>query len=263
VVEQFGFEDGISQPLMIQQDIDKEIAERGSTHWDPSAPLSLALTPEPGAAGNYGSFMVFRKLEQNVKGFWTSVEQLSAASGIALDKSGALAVGRFQDGTPLLPTKIIQPGAALNDFHYDQDPNAIQCPFHAHIRKTNPRGDVPRKLGAPAAFERSRRIVRRGITYGNRPDIGQPAGGARPETGAGLLFMCFQSNLDQFAIQQEGSDANGFIVDDTGVDAVIGQNSAPVAQTWPGNIKHTMANFVKMLGGEYFFAPSINFLTSL
>lgn len=150
-----------------------------------------------------------------------------------------------------------------NDFHYDQDPKAAKRPFHAHIRKTNPRGDVPPILGTPAVFERARRVIKRGITYGNRPnmDIGTTA--EHPDKGVGLLFMCFQSNLDQFAIQQEGSDLNDFVKEGVGIDAVIGQNHNPVAQIWPSNVKHTMANFVKMLGGEYFFAPSISFLKSL
>jgi hypothetical protein len=44
---------------------------------------------------------------------------------------------------------------------------------------------------------------------------------------------------------------------------VIGHNPAPLPQTWPstGTTTFTMANFVTMLGGEYFFAPSIAFLT--
>lgn len=263
VVEHFGFQDGISQPLMIKQDIDKEIAERGSAHWDPSAALSLALVEEPAAPGHYGSFMVFRKLEQNVKGFWESVEELSGKTGMSADESAALAVGRAQDGIPLLPAPVMVAGADPNDFHYDQDEKGLICPYHAHIRKTNPRGDVPRNLPPPKEFELARRVIRRGITYGARPDINQPAGGARPEKEVGLLFMCFQSNLDQFVIQQDGSDSNDFIVNDVGPDATIGHMSQPKPQNWPGNIKHTMANFVKLKGGEYFFAPSIGFLTGL
>ena len=269
-VEQFGFQDGVSQPLMIKQDIDREIMERGNTHWDPSAALSLALVEEPAAPGNYGSFMVFRKLEQNVKAFWESVEELAGKINKSVDESATLAVGRSQDGMPLVPTSVVVAGADPNDFHYDQDPKALQCPYHAHIRKTNPRGDVPRIIPShpPAEFERARRVIRRGITYGERPDINQPAGGARPEKNVGLLFMCFQSNLDQFAIQQDGSDVDSFITKDVGLDATIGQSRAdvlpiPVPQTWPGGVKHNMANFVTLKGGEYFFAPSISFLTTL
>lgn len=43
VVEHFGFQDGISQPIMIQQDLDEEISKRGGSHWDPGAPRALAL----------------------------------------------------------------------------------------------------------------------------------------------------------------------------------------------------------------------------
>ncbi|WP_375412839.1 Dyp-type peroxidase [uncultured Bradyrhizobium sp.] len=254
-IEHFGFQDGVSQPLMIKQDIAQEVARRGNTHWNPAAPLWLALVEEPGAAGGFGSFMVFRKLEQNVKAFWDTLEQLSRQSGVPAEDLGAMAVGRRRDGTPAVPTTTIDPSADFNDFHYSQDVDGAKCPFHAHIRKTNPRGDIPNP-----ELERARRIVRRGITYGDRPDLS-----VRPETGMGLLFMCFQSNLDQFAIQQEGSDANDFINPGVGVDAVIGQNSAAIPQTWPstGTVKFTMANLVKMKGGEYFFAPSMGFLKGL
>ncbi len=40
--------------------------------------------------------------------------------------------------------------------------------------------------------------------------------GAPLSTGVGLLFQCFQANLDQFTIQQEGSDDNDFFPGDVG-----------------------------------------------
>lgn len=176
--------------------------------------------------------MVFRKLEQNVKSFWESLEELSKKHSIPLDEAGVMAVGRFEDGTPVVPTSTIDPDAHPNDFHFDQDPNEEKCPFHAHIRKTNPRGDVPRIIGAPGEFKRARRIVQRGITYGSRPDLNGEESAQRLSAGVGLLFMCFQSNLDQFVIQQEGSDSNSFVQGGTGVDAVIEQNGAPEEQSW-------------------------------
>lgn len=262
VIEHFGFQDGVSQPIMVQQDAAAEIAARGATHWNPSAPLELALTAEP--QGGHGSFMVFRKLEQNVKNFRATVQQVATQTGLSVAAAGGMAVGRLEDGTPVIPTGVLTAGADPNDFHYDQDPSGGACPYHAHIRKTNPRGDIPRIIGAPADFERARRIVRRGITYGARPDL-TAGGGDAPEAGVGLLFMCFQSNLDQFAIQQEGSDSNDFVSAGVGVDATIGLNATPTPQTWPstGTAKATMANMVKMLGGEYFFAPSMGFLADL
>jgi deferrochelatase/peroxidase EfeB len=248
---------------MIQQDADEEIRRRGNAHWDPTAPLSLALAREP--AGGCGSFMVFRKLEQDVAAFHRALDDLSTQAGRPIAEVAALAVGRFEDGTPAVPTVTVDPAADPNDFHYDQDAAGSRCPFHAHIRKTNPRGDVPRVIGAPAEFERARRVVRRGITYGERPDLVDGGVAERPASGVGLLFMCFQGNLDQFAIQQEGSDSNDFVRAGVGVDAVIGQNTGAVAQTWPsdGTATFTMANFVRMRGGEYFFAPSLAFLRGL
>jgi Dyp-type peroxidase family len=267
VIEHFGFQDGVSQPLMIKQDLEAEIRDRGATLWDPGAPLSLALAQEP--TGGFGSFMVFRKLEQDVLAFWDAVTTLSEQSGIPREEAGAMAVGRFRDGEPAIDNvQVVNPKADKNDFSYpDLDVDGAQCPFHAHIRKTNPRGDLP----TPPDFERSRRIVRRGITYGTRDDLLEGSRLEQPSEGVGLLFMCFQANLDQFVIQQDGSDANDFARTGTGFDAVIGQHNRPgpsgqdpVEQTWPtGTGTFKMVNFVRMRGGEYFFAPSMAFLQGL
>ncbi len=271
-IEHFGFEDGISQPVLVQQDLDAELAARGGTRYNPGAPLSLALTRERADAENYGSFVVFRKLEQNVKAFWDAVDALRPRLGVtgpdlSRDDVGALAVGRYRSGLPLVPGPSVHRGAGQNDFDYEVDPGGQICPFQAHIRKTNPRGDLGRLPGATRAaraqLERDRRIVRRGITYGTRPDLADPAAlGTPPSDGVGLLFVCFQSTLDQFVIQQDGSDSNDFVVPNVGVDAVIGSHPAPLPQTWPGGggRTFTMANFVNLRGGEYFFAPSMAFL---
>ena len=274
-IEHFGFQDGISQPIMIEQDLKTEIGERGSSHWNPEALLSLALVREPGSEPDstkrVGSFMVFRKLEQDVTAFQEAIARPSTSSDLSPKEIGAMAVGRFENGEPVLPGVTVKvAGADKNDFHYDQDATGANCPFHAHIRKTNPRGDVPRQGLGPVDFERAMRIVRRGITYDEHrnPETGAPL--EVPSADVGLLFMCFQSNLHQFVIQQDGSDSNRFVRPGTGVDAVIGQHHgggvpAPIDQTWPstGTVKFKMVNFVRMRGGEYFFAPSMHFLTGL
>jgi len=261
-IEHFGYEDGISNPVLTLQAAEEERAARGFDKWDGAGELSLVFAAEPGHADRYGSFFVFRKLEQNVRAFKAATAELAGILGDAADdRAGAMAVGRFRDGTPILPVTAPTPGAPLNNFNFrDADPSGAVCPFHAHIRKTNPRGDTP----LPPPVERGFRIVRRGITYGSRPDLGSPDLQA-PSAGVGLLFMSYQARLDQFAIQQEGSDSNDFLNPGVGADAVIGQNGAPVPQEWPAGsgIRFTMANFVKMLGGEYFFAPSMAFLREL
>jgi deferrochelatase/peroxidase EfeB len=266
-IEHFGHQDGISQPWMSKQEADKEVKARGGANWNPVAPLKLGFIEEPGATDQFGSYLVFRKLGQNVKSFRQARDGLAAALGIDVENAAALAVGRFRDGRPVVPTTVAQPKADPNDFNFGVDPKAGLCPFQAHIRKTNPRGDLVRR-GAPQDAELMNRIVRRGITYGDRFDLLPGSLLPAPDTGVGLLFMCYQARIGQFAIQQVGSDSNDFVDPGVGPDAVLGRNDKPAAQKWPSNGAPSdktflMANFISMLGGEYFFAPSPAFLESL
>jgi len=272
-IEHFGYEDGISNPVFYVDDIEKERAARGFSKWDPAAGLNLALVAEPGFPERFGSYLVFRKLEQDVAGFKKATEELTKLIGgdVVADDVGALAVGRKKNGAPIIPVSGgTDPNA--NDFYFlTDDRDGKVCPFHAHIRKTNPRGDTTRLETPPGVDpltpeqERSFRIVRRGITYGKRPDLDEGSGLPLPSAGVGLLFMSCQARLAQFAIQQEGSDSNDFIETGVGPDAVIGQNGNAVAQEWPkgSEVRYAMANFVKLLGGEYFFVPSMEFLRTL
>jgi deferrochelatase/peroxidase EfeB len=158
-----------------------------------------------------------------------------------------------------------------NNFTYDDDEDARKCPFHAHIRKVNPRGGT-----GNLKEERKHRIVRRGITYGERQvePKDDPSLDQMPTTGVGLLFMCFQSSLaNQFGfLQKKYANSPDFVKADTGLDPLIGQkeaNACPIGQQWPrewgkaGVTRFHFGDFVKLKGGEFFFAPSIPFLTNL
>jgi Dyp-type peroxidase family len=267
-IEHFGHQDGISQPRMVKKDIEAEIAARGSTNWNPQAPLSLCFIEEPERPDEFGSYFVFRKLAQNVKAFRTARDALAVMLGVTADEAAALAVGRHRDGRPVMPATTPQPGADANDFNFNGDQQGAVCPLQAHIRKTNPRGDIVNILGGSEAFERAMRIVRRGIPFGERPDLESGSSLPPPESGVGLLFMCYQSQLLQFVIQQEGSDSDDFVSTGVGPDATLGNNATRLAQQWPVDGQadaqvFRMANFVTMRGGEYFFAPSVSFLATL
>ncbi|MER9227051.1 hypothetical protein NKI39_15700 [Mesorhizobium sp. M0664] len=267
-IEHFGHQDGISQPRMIKKDIDDEIAERGSANWNPGAPLSLGFVGEPNRPDEFGSYVVFRKLGQNVKAFRTARDALAGALGVSADDAAALAVGRHRNGKPVMPATAPQPGKDANDFNFKSDLSAALCPYQSHVRKTNPRGDTVVFLDQTEESERSLRILRRGIPFGERPDLAPDSMLPPPESGVGLLFMCYQSKLIQFVIQQEGADSNDFVKTGVGPDATLGNNTAGAAQQWPINgnpaaKSFLMSNFVTMLGGEYFFAPSVSFLASL
>lgn len=278
-IEHFGFRDGVSQPLFTKRDIEKErkFDPTNFSNWDPRAPLSLVLLKDPfgQTPESYGSYLVYRKLEQNVPG-WNNdvVENLASALNPTNDSqldnpalAGAYVMGRFQDGTPIALTDQ-QLGADTNNFNYQQDTTGSKCPFHAHIRKTNPRGDTGHLIATeiPLNEEKMHRIARRGISYGE-PDRNQAG-----ETGSGLLFLCFQSNItNQFAfMQRRWANTGGFVEPGTGTDPVIGQGG-PFTEgyNWPtswGSTERKSADFshwITFKGGEFFFTPSLSFLESL
>lgn len=274
-IEQFGYVDGRSNPLFLKSDFDNE----PTNVWDPSAPLGLALAADPlnSSPDAFGSYFVFRKLEQNVKSFNQAVKGLAKQLGVNVneDLAGAMVVGRFRDGTPV----TLQPNdglKAVNDFNYKNDKNATKCPFHGHIRKANQRGETPL---TSEESERSRRIVRRGITYGKRAE-GMTD---EPESGVGLLFMCYQADIGhQFEfLMRAWIDNTRFpeginifniinIFKRTGDDPLIGQDQ-DAEQKWrtkwgdkdAERIKINFGGHVQLKGGEYFFSPSVGFLQSI
>jgi Dyp-type peroxidase family len=269
-IENFGYVDGRSQPLALQEDVDQENRYGGTDQWDPSIPLRQLLVRCPGGtlAVSHGSYFVFRKLEQNVRDFMRREDNLAEALGIG-ERAGASVVGRFENGTPVTlhefeRTPIPEGTAGVpNNFNYLAD-GGLKCPFAAHIRKANPRSDTP--------YSKSHLMARRGILYGNRSD--DPNDGEidnKPTGGVGLLFMAYQSDfVDQFEFTQRTWANNiNFPQPDIGIDPVIGQPGGAGGQQYPREYgvslgdRFDFSGFVTMRGGEYFFAPSISFLKAI
>ncbi|MET7932024.1 hypothetical protein ABZT43_51495, partial [Streptomyces sp. NPDC005349] len=233
-IEHFGYVDGRSQPLFLTEDTEEELRRTdGVSVWDPTQPLERVLVADPAApdpATDFGSYFVLRKLEQNVLAFRQAEEALADALKLEnndRERAGAMLVGRFKDGTPL--TLQATPGAhspVMNNFNYASDGAADKCPYQAHIRKTNPRGSGG--FGQPPEAERRHLMARRGQTYGERSE------GDLPETGVGLLFMAFNSDLNkQFEFTQHtwannpGFPEPGEGESAPGLDQVIGQGDRP------------------------------------
>lgn len=283
-VEHFGYFDGISNPLFTKQDLDDELPEnRNRTAWDAGARMSLVLTDDPftDEGDAFGSYLVYRKLGQNFLAFSERVKALAAALNTNEDLAGAMVVGRFKDGTPVLKSPSPSPGPEVNnDFNFNEDEDGLKCPFHSHIRKVNPRDTTPL---TSLESEKRRRIVRRGIPYGKpMPGIAD-SNDSDPDGLAprGLLFMCFQQNIeDQFEFIQRtwvdnehfptGIPTLGVLQKDTGDDPLIGQDRDET-QRWPnswgnkpgGKKSFNFESEIRLKGGEYFFAPSVAFLRSL
>jgi Dyp-type peroxidase family len=246
-IEHFGYVDGRSQPLFLDEDVAHEQATTdGATIWPRRFPLTQVLVPDPAAPGHYGTYLVFRKLKQDVGLFEEEEERFAEALGLIdeedRERAGAMLVGRFEDGTPL----TVQSDAGthhpvINDFTYANDAEGRKCPHYAHIRRVNPRDPETRRHV----------MVRRGQTYG-----------VRGSDDVGLLFIAFNSDIqEQFEYTQRRL-ANG-------VDQVIGQGDrSPLTSptSWGGADTTTtdpVLQAVTMKGGEYFFMPSLAFLHDL
>lgn len=293
-IEHFGYVDGRSQPLFLQEDIDSERSAGGTSRWDPAFPLGSVLVKDPGTtdAVSFGSYLVFRKLEQRVRDFKYREQAIADKLGLVGDDrelAGALIVGRFEDGTPVTLSNVPRRLRPPNDFNYSGDPGS-RCPFHAHIRKVNARGTGGAELESE---ERGHLMPRRGIAYEDvrrqthpdaLPDAGSLAEFNRtvapllPNHGVGLLFMAYNAriarqfkftqvswaNNPEFPLQPAGRH---------GLDPLIGQGTSvsddqKIPMEWDNplasrNSDVAFSGFVKMKGGEYFYSPSLTWLRDL
>ena len=251
-----------------------------------------------------GSFMVLRLLEQDVPAFWVQMRSfakqvLNTESDDAADWVAARVVGRWRSGAPLTRTpdadnpEFITDNRISNDFGFrfdgvrpplvsdeaplpslplsKADPDAVICPFAAHIRKVNPRDDSVEQ-GSPSDTL-TRLLVRRGIPYGPRfldPRHALPDGQER-----GLIFVSYQASFErqfEFLMQNwvNGDDAPRA---GGGRDGVLGHHK-PQGEMAPTSIniidksgsEHRLAqtsDFITVRGGGYFLTPSITALEHL
>ncbi|XP_062512729.1 multifunctional dye peroxidase DyP2-like [Corticium candelabrum] len=164
--------------------------------------------------------MAYRRLEQDVdlfRFYGKIIQKRLRLRGINVSQEEAEArmLGRRKNGEPLVHNLSgIKPDdrdKAIN-FNYNDDRDGAQCPLASHIRKVNPRGS---SVAGPNDYKKN--IVRRTILYGNK----------LKREPVGLLFLCYQSALDQgFLVQQFGSNSETFGESPpprVGLDMVIGQ----------------------------------------
>jgi Dyp-type peroxidase family len=254
-IEHFGYVDGRSQPVFV------ELEPETTNRWNPLVPLSHVLVADPGVdAGDhaYGSYLVYRKLEQDVRAFKQQEARIAGELGLTGDDAervGALLVGRFEDGTPVTLSETDGMRPVPNDFTYEHDGAGTRCPYGAHIRLVNPRDADPAHRTV---------IARRGQSYGARTEE-LPAG------GVGLLFMAVVAQIEhQFETLQRAANGDG----GGPFDAIMGQAldrddppRALLSSRW-GDAQGTpdacaLDPVVSLRGGEYLFLPSIEFLKGL
>ncbi|TVR54747.1 MAG: peroxidase [Gemmatimonadales bacterium] len=194
--EPFGFRDGIAQPRVEGFHGDGvptgEFVLGYPNHYgilppgplvphglDPDRVLPPSENPHHPARhfrdlGRHGSYLVYRKLAQDVAGFWRFMVREADRRGGGRGPSPALriaslCVGRWPGGAPLeLAPHADDPSLAdADDFGYAEDPEGLRCPLGAHVRRTHPR-DLIHPYGPEASLRMSRahRLLRRGRIYG-------------------------------------------------------------------------------------------------
>jgi len=258
------------------------------------------VDPEPVAPEwlRNGSFLVFRRLRQEVQAFRDFMEQAAAGlkqrpgfDWVTRPLLEAMFVGRWPSGVPVLRAPLADPGDfdAFRDNHFlfespvpevrlrpeadgpvttpaleIADIGGRICPHAAHIRKVNPR-DQDTDLG-DSSDSLTRRILRRGIPFGEPLADPAPAG----DTGErGLLFLCYQRSIrDQFEVQTQNWANSREAPKSGGHDPIIGQSLVSEMRERefgvtprPAGAVHDLSitkEWVIPSGGGYFFAPSIS-----
>ncbi len=225
--EHFGYSDGISGTYFEGCGEDPKLVIGGGkpTGKDPAklegwAPLAAGEfvfghadescaypeAPGPPLFSRNGTFLVYRKLHQNVASFNSYLESEGARFPGGKEALAAKFTGRWRNGAPLalFPTEQsanqfadevavlkqkIQNNSAtpaeqsrldeLNlqfvAFDYVDDPDGARCPFGSHTRRGNPRSALEfgqkgafglPAFDSPGALTNRRRMLRRGLPYG-------------------------------------------------------------------------------------------------
>lgn len=263
--EHFGYTDGISNPffkgntahdgaLMGGGKVTRAPAETREG-WEPLETGEFLLgykdeaceypeAPTPTLLARNGTFMVYRKLHQNVGSFDAYLERVGTAFPGGKEALAAKFAGRWRNGAPLttFPTekeadefaaRWAQAKAAIaaapdgpareaakrrfadinlrfTAFDFRNDVDGGRCPAGAHTRRANPRSAL--EFGQTGAFEtpgavsNRRRILRRGLPYGDSTE-------RKDDGDHGIIFMAMNASIRrqfEFVQQQWMNYGNDF-----------------------------------------------------
>ncbi|MCY1022629.1 Dyp-type peroxidase [Pyxidicoccus sp. MSG2] len=307
--DHFGFLDGLSQPRIEgfkepgghPRDYDRPLKrgefilghanEYEEYPLSPCVPRRLdvedVLRDSPGHTGwkelgHNGSYLVVRKLEQDVREFERFLDRNAALAPKGTPENrrewlAAKLVGRWRNGAPLTSAKrcplhrflpflfrdkakppVVSRSSAKgvdNSFRYARDDlHGFGCPVTAHARRCNPRDALPPSREASMEVTRRHRLMRRGFSY-------------EDDGGKGLLFLALNASLGrQFEFIQRSwvhfdqlggvEGAEDPLSGDGGGRLLIPEK--PVRQCVAD-----LQRFVTTRGGGYFFMPSLKALRFL
>ena len=312
--EPFGFHDGVSQPeikgikgtgvntgeFILGYENEYGFVTTGPVLRKSDDPLVLlpdSANPHLNGLRDFGlngTFVVYRKLEQDVAGFWQfmqseSQRRLGQADPSFMVRLAAKMVGRWPSGAPLsLAPDGDNPALhEANDFLYANiDPAGRGCPFGAHIRRSNPRDQLlpaapPESLHMTARH----RILRRGKPYGpplfDLCALDGTSGDQglrvildlkRDQQPRGIHFLGINASIkSQFEFVQQvwanNPHFNGLTDNPDPLTGVRGEpgSAGSMLVPCPGLDQRTatLPRFVTVRGGAYLFMPSLRALAWL
>lgn len=300
--EHFGYTDGIGDPVFegLPGEAERVIGRGKQTEkggWAPLATGEFILghpdeakeypkAPAPLLLSRNGTFMVYRKLHENVGTFNAFLEREGSNFPGGKELLAAKFVGRWRDnGAPLVSAPDAESKKTwdhrfaradekerdkmLSGFTYNNDMSGAKCPFSAHMRRINPRGSLEFAKGAfdtPGALANRRRVMRRGLPYGEVKDP------ARDDGNHGIIIMMLNADISrqfEFVQQQWINYGNDFRAAND-KEIILGNHgteypSKAVIQVHPDSDQppHFVRNIPRLVetrGGEYFFIPSMTAL---
>jgi len=306
--EHFGYRDGISDPVFQgQNDSSDRVLGRGKLmrdgSWKPLATGEFILghpdeameypkAPTPANLAKNGTFMVYRKLHENVGSFNKFIEEHGKDYPGGKELLAAKFSGRWRDnGAPVTKvasqeqkdewdkifysedTTDVQRKKMLTDFNYNDDLSGSKCPLSAHTRRTNPRGSLEfgqdGAFDTPGALTNRRRILRRGLPYGKVDDL------TKDDGEHGIVFMALNASIErQFEfVQQQWVNYGNDFKEGNDKEVLLGnhQINPPSKVVHPVDPDSDDAPYfigriprlVETRGGEYFFVPSMTALSMI
>lgn len=285
--EHFGFADGLSQPFLPgphrePRNGDTPVATGEILLGYKNAYDALPQSPrwDDVDLGRNGTYLVFRKLAQDVAGFWGWLD--ARARDLAPDDPAVAAelrellaaklVGRWRSGAPLtLSPDRDDPAYATpqkrNAFEYlPTDAGGMRCPISSHVRRANPRDARGGSARDSDAVVSRHRILRRGRSYGAPLDDAAARAGRDDGTPRGLYFISLQASIARGFefIQQTWLSSPGFHGLHAEPDPIVGNSDGSSHVTIPAQpLRLRLAKVprvVNVRGGGYFFMPSLTAL---
>lgn len=301
--EPFGFRDGLEQPHVV-----------GSPRPRPPHASELPagefilghanaygeMPPVPRGRGNFplgqnGTYLVYRKLAQDVAKFWQSMRTLAnedahdagpdegAGDGATRTTDDPIAnnrravalaarlVGRWPSGAPLVhyPDHDVGDGAFRSDFGYDAEDRAgLRCPIGAHVRRANPRDSLEPDPETSRVSVDRHRILRRGRVYGPpaRPGALVERADETATKERGLVFIALNASIRrQFEFIQQtwlNNPKFGGLYDERDPLVSVIDDTDPFTIPRDPVRKRIFGiqRFITVRGGAYFFLPGIRAL---